>query len=65
VGFGISNAFQAAQVGRVADGVIIASALIHLISITPPVRIAKMVGRFCRQIARQLSVGSRQLTTKR
>jgi tryptophan synthase alpha chain len=30
VGFGISNAEQAAQVGRVADGVIVGSALIQM-----------------------------------
>jgi tryptophan synthase alpha chain len=65
VGFGISNAVQAAQVGRAADGVIIASALIHLISNIPTTRIAPTVERFCRQVVRQLSVGSRQLAAKR
>jgi tryptophan synthase alpha chain len=54
VGFGISNAVQAAQVGRVADGVIIASALIHLISKTPPARIAPTVEGFCRQVVKVL-----------
>jgi tryptophan synthase alpha chain len=58
VGFGISNASQAAQVGRAADGVIIASALIQLISKTKPSQIARTVERFCRQVVRQLSADS-------
>ena len=55
VGFGISNAAQAAQVGKVADGVIIASALIQLLSKTPVSRIGKAVGRFCRKIVNSLN----------
>jgi tryptophan synthase alpha chain len=50
VGFGISTPHQAAQVGRAADGVIIASALIKLISKTRASQIGKTVGRFCRQV---------------
>lgn len=55
VGFGISNPGQASQVGRVADGVIIASALVQLISKTPKSRIPKAVERFCRQVIKKLS----------
>jgi tryptophan synthase alpha chain len=54
VGFGISNPSQASQVGRVADGVIIASALVQLISKTPKSRIPKAVERFCRQVIKKL-----------
>jgi tryptophan synthase alpha chain len=54
VGFGISNARQAAQIGRAADGVIIASALIQLISKTKPSRIGPTVERFCKQIVKAL-----------
>jgi tryptophan synthase alpha chain len=54
VGFGISNADQAGQVGRVADGVIIASALVQLISKTKVSQIGKQVGLFCGQVVRKL-----------
>lgn len=54
VGFGISSPEQAAQVGRVADGVIIASALIQLISKTPKSRIPRAVESYCRQVLRRL-----------
>ncbi len=54
VGFGISTPSQAAQVGKVADGVIIASALIKLISRTPASKIGNVVERFCRQVVRAL-----------
>ncbi|HVZ80395.1 MAG TPA: tryptophan synthase subunit alpha [bacterium] len=57
VGFGISNARQAAQVGKVARGVIIASALIQLISRTPKSRIAAQVGRFCAGVVSALRRG--------
>jgi tryptophan synthase alpha chain len=59
-GFGISNPTQAFQVGRVADGVIIASALIQLISKTPKSRIPKAVERFCRQVIKKLSQARRE-----
>jgi tryptophan synthase alpha chain len=50
VGFGISTPGQAAQVGKAADGVIIASALVQLISKTKVSAIGKTVERFCRQV---------------
>jgi tryptophan synthase alpha chain len=54
VGFGISNADQAGQVGRVADGVIIASALVQLISKTKISQIGKKVELFCAQVVQKL-----------
>lgn len=54
VGFGISNPAQAAQVGKAADGVIIASALVQLISKAPVSRISGVVGRFCGQVVNAL-----------
>ncbi|MGH7740146.1 MAG: tryptophan synthase subunit alpha, partial [bacterium] len=54
VGFGISNARQAAQVGKAADGVIIASALIQLISKTPASKISAVVRRYCDGIVKAL-----------
>jgi tryptophan synthase alpha chain len=54
VGFGISTAGQAAQVAKGADGVIIASALVQLISKTNRRQIGKAVGDFCRQVVRAL-----------
>lgn len=54
VGFGISNPSQAAQVGKIADGVIIASALVQLISKTKMSRIGKAVEGFCRQVVQAL-----------
>jgi tryptophan synthase alpha chain len=54
VGFGISNPVQASQVGRVADGIIIASALVQLISKTPKSRIPEAVETYCRQVLRGL-----------
>jgi tryptophan synthase alpha chain len=54
VGFGISNPVQAGQVGRVADGIIIASALVQVISKTKVPRIAKKVGAFCEQVVQKL-----------
>ncbi len=58
VGFGISTPAQAAQVGKTADGVIIASALVQLISKTKLPEIGRAVGVFCRQVVKQLSAGS-------
>lgn len=55
VGFGISTPAQAAQVGKAADGVIIASALVQLISKTKNSEIGKAVEGFCRQVVKQLS----------
>jgi len=54
VGFGISTPEQAAQVGKVADGVIIASALIQLISRTPVALIGKAVEGFCKKVVSAL-----------
>jgi tryptophan synthase alpha chain len=54
VGFGISTPAQAGQVGKAANGVIIASAIIQLISKTPVSRIGKVVGRFCGQVVKAL-----------
>ena len=54
VGFGISTPAQAGQVGRVADGVIIASALIQLISKTRTEAIGKVVEKFCRRVVKAL-----------
>lgn len=54
VGFGISNPAQAAQVGKAADGVIIASALVQLISKTKTSHIGKAVEGFCRQVVNAL-----------
>jgi tryptophan synthase alpha chain len=56
VGFGISNGAQAAQVGKIADGVIIASALVKLISKTKTSQIGKAVEGFCREVVHQLKV---------
>jgi tryptophan synthase alpha chain len=58
VGFGISTPAQAAQVGKAADGVIIASALVRLISKTKVSAIGRAVGGFCRQVVKQLSAVS-------
>ena len=55
VGFGISNANQAGRIGRVADGVIIASALIQLISKTKSHRIAHAVESFCHKVVKELN----------
>lgn len=55
VGFGISTPAQAGQVGKAAQGVIIASALIQLIAKTPKVRIGKAVESFCRKVVRALA----------
>jgi len=54
VGFGISTPAQAGQVGKVANGIIIASALVQLISKTKVARIGKAVEAFCRQVTGQL-----------
>ncbi len=54
VGFGISTPTQAAQVGKAADGVIIASALIKLISKTKITKIGRTVERFCLQVVKAL-----------
>ena len=54
VGFGISNPDQARQVGLVADGVIIASALVQVISKAKTARIGKEVGRFCREVVSRI-----------
>lgn len=54
VGFGIASPAQASQVGRVADGVIIASALVQIISKTPKSRIPQAVETYCRQVFRGL-----------
>ena len=54
VGFGISNAEQAAKVGRAAEGVIIASALINLIDRTLKARRVQAVETFCGKVVRAL-----------
>ncbi len=54
VGFGISTPGQAAQVGKAADGVIIASALVQLISKTKAPHIGKAVEGFCKQVVKAL-----------
>jgi len=54
VGFGISTPAQAGQVGKAADGVIIASALIQLISKTKAAGIGKVVEKFCGQVVNAL-----------
>ena len=54
VGFGISSPAQAAQVGKAADGIIIASALVQLISKTKMSHIRKAVEGFCRQVVNSL-----------
>lgn len=54
VGFGISTPAQAGQVGKVAAGVIIASALVQLISKTKVARVGKAVEAFCRRVVGQL-----------
>ncbi len=55
VGFGISTPGQAAQVGKAVDGVIIASALVQLISKTKVSHIGKAVENFCRKIVTALN----------
>jgi len=54
VGFGISTPAQAAQVGRAADGVIIASALVKIIAGTKASSIGKKVEAFCKRVVRAL-----------
>ena len=54
VGFGISTPAQAAQVGKAADGVIIASALIQLISKAKLSAIGEKAERFCRQVVQRM-----------
>jgi tryptophan synthase alpha chain len=54
VGFGISTPAQAGQVGKVANGIIIASALVQLISKTKVARIGKAVEAFCGQVVGKL-----------
>jgi tryptophan synthase alpha chain len=54
VGFGISNPEQAGQVAQAADGVIIASALVQVISKTKVSQIAGKVGAFCKQVVQKL-----------
>jgi len=54
VGFGISNAHQARQVGQFAAGVIMASALVDLIARTSPNRVKKVVNRYCRTVVNAL-----------
>jgi tryptophan synthase alpha chain len=54
VGFGISNPVQAAQVGKEAEGVIIASALINLIEKTPKAQKVKAVETFCGAVVKAL-----------
>ena len=54
VGFGISNPDQARQVGQVADGVIIASALVQMISKVKVAQVAQKVGLFCREVVQKL-----------
>lgn len=55
VGFGISTPAQAGQVGRVASGVIIASALVQLISKTKRPAIGRAVEGFCRKVIKTLN----------
>ena len=54
VGFGISTPAQAGQVAKAADGVIIASALIKLISGTSTSKIGQAVERFCKRVVKAL-----------
>lgn len=54
VGFGISTPAQAAEVGKAARGVIIASALVQLISKTSKPSIGKAVEAYCRQVVKAL-----------
>jgi tryptophan synthase alpha chain len=54
VGFGISNPDQAGQVGKVADGVIIASALVQVISKLKVSQIGQKVEQFCAQVIQKL-----------
>jgi tryptophan synthase alpha chain len=54
VGFGISTPEQAAKVGKSADGVIIASALIQVISKTKRGMIGKAVEQFCGKVLKAL-----------
>lgn len=54
VGFGISNPEQAGQVGQVADGVIIASALVKKIETWKVSQIGKNVESFCQQVVGKL-----------
>jgi tryptophan synthase alpha chain len=58
VGFGISTPAHAARVGAVADGVIIASALVQLISKTKVSWIGKTVEKFCREVVKALQKNS-------
>ncbi len=58
VGFGISNAQQAQKVGTFADGVIIGSALVKLISQSPPEKAADAAGLFTSDIRHALDRAS-------
>jgi tryptophan synthase alpha chain len=54
VGFGISTPAQAARVGKAADGIIIASALVQLVSRTKTALIGSAVEGFCRKVVKAL-----------
>ncbi len=54
VGFGISTPAQAGLVGKASDGVIIASALIQIMSKTKVSKIGKAVESFCRKVVNAL-----------
>jgi tryptophan synthase alpha chain len=54
VGFGISRPAQVAAVAKVADGVIVGSAIVHRMSdhaAEPPAAVANAVADFCQQLA--------------
>lgn len=55
VGFGVSTPAQAAVVAKVADGVIVGSALIRSINASHPNQAAKRAGQFMRRFKRALS----------
>ncbi len=50
VGFGISTAAQAAQVGAVADGVVVGSSFVRAIESTPPVDLFATMERMARDL---------------
>jgi tryptophan synthase alpha chain len=60
VGFGISSADQAREVGALADGVIVGSAVVRLAGQTDGV---ERVGEFVRQLADAVRSGSRSAAT--
>jgi tryptophan synthase alpha chain len=59
VGFGIANAAQAAEVGAVADGVVVGSAFVRAIEQTPVPAVFDMIERMARELKEGAKAGRR------